>query len=90
MEHDDRLRPQAHRVEELGVQLEVAHGRVADALLLGVEHDVLAGVRGQAHAELARPRPGLREPLAALLDLTVELGQVGMGAVRARARTTIR
>ena len=60
VEHDDRLRAEAHRVHQPRLQLEVADRAVAHGRVLGVEHDVLARVGREAHVE-----PAGRSPSAA-------------------------
>ena len=56
VQHDHRLGPEAHRVEQPRLQLEVADRAGAHGRVLGVEDDVLAGVGREPHVELARPR----------------------------------
>jgi hypothetical protein len=44
VQDDDSLGPEAHRVHQLRLQVELLDGKVPDALVLGVQDDVLAGV----------------------------------------------
>ena len=83
VEDPHRLGAAAHRVEQLGLDLHVPDcSRAASPRTLRIEHDVLARVGGEAHAELPAPRaPSAASSSRALLDLPVELRQVGMGRV---------
>ena len=59
-----RLRAAAQRVQQRGLDLEVAHGARDDRLVLRVQDDVLAGMAREADVELARRgrRPGPARP----------------------------
>jgi len=81
VEDDHRLGRQSHRVEELGLELEVADGARAHGGILGVQHDVLPRVRGEPQSEPGRDPTELRELLGAVLHLSMEPGQVGVGRV---------
>jgi hypothetical protein len=87
VQHDHALGPEAHRVEELRLRLELGGREGADPLVRRVQHRVLAGVRGQADAELERAGADALELRGALGDLPMELRQVGVrGVGRQRGR----
>jgi hypothetical protein len=86
MEHDDRLRPEAHAVEQLRLHLELLDCERLHALVLRVQHRVLAGMAREPDPERPRPRADGREPLRAASRRVAELRQVGVRGVRREAR----
>ena len=71
-----------HRVEQARLQLHVSRRRFAHLLGSRVQDDVLTGMAREAHAQLVGVGAELRELCGAVLDLSVEFRQIGMGAVR--------
>lgn len=86
VQHDDGLGPEAHAVEDLRLELEVAHRRGLDVRVLGVQHDVLAGVGGEPEVALAGQRADGGELLGALVDLGAERRELGVGGVGGERR----
>lgn len=86
VEHDHRLGPQAHRLQHRGLQLDVRGGGGAHALVLGVQHRVLAWMEGEAKVRRPGSRAKRRQRRPAFLDLTVEAIYLGMAAVGDEAR----
>jgi hypothetical protein len=90
VQDDDRLGPEAHAVHQLGLDLQLLDGQPADALVLGVQHGVLPGMRGEPDVQVAGEPPDLRQALGESLRLVAELRQVGMrGVGRQRRRHPI-
>jgi hypothetical protein len=81
VQHHDRLWTQLHRVEQRGLHLQLGHRGRPHALLGRVQHRVLARMRREPDAALARQPAHRGELLRALLDLAVELRQLGMARV---------
>ena len=82
VQHDDGLGAQAHAVQQLGLDLELLDGEPPDALVLGVQDGVLAGVGRQADPQARGQRADLGEPLAR----TPAAGR-GTGSARGATRT---
>jgi hypothetical protein len=82
VDHDDGLGTLPHRVEELGLDLEVADRRVTHVVVRGVQDDVLAWVGRQPQVELPGALPQRLELRARLAQLAVELRQVRVRGVR--------
>jgi hypothetical protein len=81
VQNDHGFWTQTHRVEQPRLQLQVSGRRFAHPLGSRVEDDVLTWMARQAHVELVRVGAHLRELLGAIVDLSVELRQLRMGAV---------
>ena len=86
VQDDDGFRSAAQRIEQRGLDLEVARGARDHLLVLRVQNDVLPGVAREADVEFAREGADARELVRALLDLPVELRQVGVRRVRRQVR----